>query len=280
MKTNLYVLSLIVLCLNACAKSSTDEKINRLGDGIVGGRETAKTHLTSRYLALIFDKPTESYCTAMLIRKNILLTAAHCIKSNVANLTVAFGNRPMAGQYVMHEASRILVHPQYKNQSIDRNDLALILLKSDAPKGYEPLAIPNETFPLKAGQTFTASGYGKISGISDPHSPDHQGSGYLRHVELKVDSISADQSQFYVDQSQGKGICNGDSGGPAMMRLHDRDYAIGIASAISWLVPSELSDKAKKEYMEKQDVCAHRSIYINTKNYHTWIEDGIKELIK
>lgn len=283
MKKNLYVLAIasLVFIITACENSQNQNTINGGPDAIVGGEETAKEHLTSRYLALILDRPSESYCTAMLVRKNILLTAAHCIKSGPENMTLAFGNRPLAGQYTMREASRILVHPEYKKeQSVNRNDLALILVKGDAPPGYEALSIPNETFPFRPGLTFTSSGYGRVTGKSDPRGNDIQGSGTLRHVELKIDTVSQDQTQFYVDQKSGKGICNGDSGGPAMMRLNGRDYVVGVASAIAWIIPGELSEEAKKDYVTQHDICMHKSIYISTKKYNNWIEEGIQQLLK
>lgn len=282
MKTNLYVLSFIVLCLTACGSSEhTETLINTPVDqGIIGGQETPKDVSTSHYLALVYDRHTDAYCTAMLIRKNVLLTAGHCIKSDASYITVAFGNRPLAGEYIMREAAKVLTHPSYRNNSVNRNDIALILLKETAPAGYDPLAIPGEEVPFHEGSSFTAAGYGRTTGVTDPTGTDRQGSGTLRDVEVKVDTFSDDKSQFYVDQSDGKGICHGDSGGPAIMRYNGRDYAVGIASAISWLVPGELNDRAKKEYIEKQNVCAHKSIYISVKKYNAWIEDSIKDLLK
>lgn len=272
---------LIALSLLACQpQHSTPPLGSTTGFQIVGGQDTAKDHPTSKYLALVFDKPTESYCTAMLVRKNVLLTAAHCIKSGPENMTLAFGNRPLAGQYIMREARQVWVHPEYKkNQNTNRNDLALILLKGSAPEGYEALALPDEKFPLRPGFTFTSSGYGRVTGRIDPRGNDIQGSGTLRHVELVVDSLSEDETQFYVDQKKGKGICQGDSGGPAMMRFNDRDYVVGVASAISWVVPGELNEAAKKKYVAENDICRHKSIYINTKKYNTWLEKGIQQLL-
>lgn len=274
--------ALLALATGACQPQNSPPPSLRAPEdfGIVGGQDTPKDHPISKYMVLVFDKPTESYCTAMLVRKNILLTAAHCIKSSPENMTLAFGNRPLAGQYIMREARGVLVHPDYKkNQNTNRSDLALILVNGFAPESYEVLSLPDEKFPLRAGLTFTSSGYGRVTGRVDPRGHDIQGSGTLRHVELTIDSLSEDETQFYVDQKKGKGICQGDSGGPAMMRFNDQDYVVGVASAISWVVPGELNEEAKKKYVAENDICRHKSIYISTKKYNAWIEKGIRQLL-
>lgn len=233
---------------------------------------TAESNPTSRHLVLIFDRRTESSCTAVLIRQNILLTAAHCIKSAPEYLTLAFGNRPLEGQYVARSARRILTHPEYnKSQTLDRNDLALILLKDGAPSSHIPLDIPDASFPLKRGQTFTAAGFGRITGKGDPQGNDIQGSGTLRHVDLVIDEMSKNQKQFAVDQTTGRGVCHGDSGGPAMMSFKGKNYVVGIASAISW--------STAKSSLTETDYCNHKSIYISTKEYKGWIEESIQKLL-
>lgn len=282
MKTKLYVCSLIVLVLSACGEnlSPVQETTFLPESAIVGGKEAATDGLTSKYVVLIYDNLTETYCTGALIKNNVVLTAAHCIKSRAENLTLAFGTRPLAGQYVKRSVLKTLVHPQYnKTNKLNRNDLALILVKEGAPEGYKFLRIPDDSFPFKKDLMFTSVGYGRTTGINDPRMNDNQGSGFLRTVDLQVDSLSDDGSQFYVDQKDGKGICNGDSGGPAMMRLNGVDYAVGVASAISWTVPGELSDEAKQNYTQNNDVCKDKSIYINVKKFNNWILENSKKLL-
>ncbi|WP_295905235.1 S1 family peptidase [uncultured Bdellovibrio sp.] len=279
MKTKLYVSSLIVLALTACggSQSAIDTLVD--SDAIVGGKDTTKDNVISKYVVLIYDNPTKTYCTGLLIKKDVILTAAHCVGADYKGLTLAFGLKPLSGDYVMRSAAKTWVHDKYKkSNSADRNDIALILIKGNAPDGYQTLLLPDSSFPLKAGYTFTAAGYGRISGKKVP-STDTQGSGFLRNVDLKIDSMSANESQFYVDQKSGQGICSGDSGGPALMRYQGKDYVVGIASAISWSVPSEIREDEKKQYIDNKDVCAEKSIYMNVKQYRTWIDDGLKKLL-
>lgn len=283
MKTKLYVSSLLVFTLTACGGSLSEvENFTYETDAaIVGGKDTTKENVISKYVVLIYDNPTKTYCTGLLIQKNIILTAAHCIKSDQAGLSLAFGLKPLSGDYTLRQAAKVLTHPLYKkNNTQDRNDLALILVKGDAPSGTQLLQIPGEEFPLKKGLLFTATGYGRTSGKKDNTGKDTQGSGSLRHVELMIESVAEDESQFYVDQKAGKGICSGDSGGPALMRYNGKDYVVGIASAISWTVPSELDGNERKEYIENKDVCSEKSIYMNVKKFRSWILEGSQSLLK
>lgn len=279
MKTKLYVSSWIVFALTACGGYYQGNLVPETDSAIVGGKETTLGNPAAKYVVLIYDNSTKNYCTGLLIKKNLILTAAHCASKDAKDMTLAFGLKPMSGDYVMRQAAKTLVHDLYKKgASTERNDLALILMKTDAPPGYMPVLLPDESFPLKQGLTFTAAGYGRTSGKKVPNS-DTQGSGYLRNVDLTIDSFNSTQTQFYVDQKFNKGICNGDSGGPALMRYQDKDYAVGVASAISWSVPDEINENEKKQYVDNKDVCAEKSIYMNVQKFRAWIDKGSKQLL-
>ncbi|WII72472.1 trypsin-like serine protease [Bdellovibrio sp. 22V] len=280
MKTKQYVSSFIVLALTACGgPQNSDVIFTGTENAIVGGRETTRDNILSKYVVLIVDNPTKKNCTGLLISKRMILTAAHCVGTKAEDLSLAFGLNPLSGNYTLRKADKIFASKQYdKNSSQNRHDLGLILIKGTAPEGYLPLLLPDEKFPLLKGLAFTAVGYGRTSGKSTPQN-DIQGSGVLRHVELKIDSLNSDETQFFVDQRSGKGICNGDSGGPALMRYMERDYVVGIASAVSWSVPDEISAGKRNQYIQNKDVCAEKSIYMNVKKFRSWIDTHSKQLL-
>lgn len=279
MKLKLHISALLFLILSACG--GAPEPLTSLSDsntGIVGGKETTRDNVIAKYVVLIYDTPTQTYCTGLLISNSVILTAAHCVEKSTTALTLAFGFQPLKGNYILRKSSKTISHPQYnKTSSNSRYDLALISIADSAPKGYQPLLIPDDKFPIQVGQTFTAAGYGRTSGKKDD-THDNQGTGFLRHVELKIQSLSTDGNQFYVDQKSNKGICSGDSGGPALMRYLGKDYVVGVASAISWTVPDELSGPEKQLYIDQKDVCAEKSIYMNVKAFSPWIQKVSRQL--
>ncbi|WP_347358237.1 serine protease [Bdellovibrio sp.] len=279
MKAKLYVGSLIVLTLSACAEPQDSFSPAPEENAIVGGANTSKNDTISNYVVLIYDNPTKTYCTGTLIKKNLILTAAHCVGAKASDLSLAFGINPLSGNYVLRQAYKTATHDKYKKQnSKDRNDLGLISLKESLPSNYRPVELPDSTFPLKKGHVFTAAGYGRISGKRSTPT-DTQGSGQLRNVDLTISQLSQDETQFYIDQRNGKGICSGDSGGPALMRYQGKDYVVGVASAVSWTVPDEVKADERNQYIQNKDVCKEKSIYMNVKNFRTWIDTESKKLL-
>lgn len=277
MQTHLYVAAFLTLLLTACGgnfSTPTPEDISAAA--IVGGKDTTKDHIASKYVVMIFDNATQKYCTGALIRKDIVITAAHCLGSKAESLTLAFGLKPMAGDYIMRPVAKVLLHEGFSKGNLrDRNDLALLRIKGEAPAGYKMLLLPEPDFIVRPNQGFTAVGYGRTSG-SKASPTDNQGSGHLRHVDLIINSLSENENQFYVDQTTHRGICNGDSGGPGLMRWNGQDYVVGIVSAMSWTSPDEASSGGVSQ--DTRDICAEKSIYISVKKYRTWINDGIKKL--
>lgn len=266
--------SLIFLLALGCAPAEHFANFEN-SDAIIGGEITTLHSPISKYVVLVIDDDSDSYCTGTLIRNNIVLTAAHCLGKRPNGLTLAFGRNPMSGNYIARRSVAVAIHPDYKKaNSQDPHDLALIRIEGSAPQSYLPARLPDQGFPMQRNLGFTAIGYGRVSGKSP------QGIGILRDTKLNVSHLTQSQKQFYVNQENGKGICNGDSGGPALMRYRGADYIVGVASAIYWTIPSSIPASERAAYIRNKDTCAEKSIYINLRAHQTWLSKALLQLLE
>lgn len=186
----------------------------------------------------------QQFCGASLIDQDTVLTAAHCVKGNVAtNLRVTVGRTVLdSTQGQIRNVSRINIHPSY-NPTTEANDVAVLKLSS-AVTGIKPIRLPattNNSFET-AGRSLTVAGWGNT--IAQP-AGGSAGSSYpqrMREAQVPVVSdATADRiygnyipSLMVAAGKTGKDTCQGDSGGPLFARVSTSTgvvyYQVGITS--------------------------------------------------
>lgn len=176
-----------------------------------------------------------------------------------------------------------------EDETIEMNtgDIALIKFKGQLPAGFKPASMLSDESTLKKGSMVTVAGFG-VSEVSkkqiDPRKyhnlevaieegeviceekdngkrgscfkVEASGDGILRMTEAAISSIH--ETEIILDERKA-GTCNGDSGGPAYVRINEELFLFGVTSRGSAF-------------------CDEVGIYTNALYYKSWIAETIKLL--
>jgi len=230
MKKTLMVITLThTLLLAACAPQNFQ---NQMKEGpsaaIVGGDRVETSSLVGRSTVGIYESKIGYICSGTLIGRNLVLTAAHCVDPKAKNLAVIFSpEMRKARRNQIRPVTQWMVHPEYSGnvQAKDMSDIAVLRFDGEAPAGFEPAPLLLDRNYLRNGQRTIVAGYGLNWTIGI-----HRGAGTLRTTRLPMDDVNFSETEVLLGQSIRRGICSGDSGGPAYLEVQGRLYVWGVAS--------------------------------------------------
>jgi len=183
---------------------------------IVGGQTaTDKTQVAAATLKLIIRN--QKFCSATLIGKQHIVTAAHCLEDikNPTDLKIGSGLEGKILDNLQVEA--VMIHPLftgiladdqgYLNQPI--HDVAAVTFRGQLPPDLIPVAIaqPHE---VQAGMPVIVSGYGAYASNDKMRRP-------LSLVETRLSRSETDFMELQISSGDGRGACFGDSGGPTFI---------------------------------------------------------------
>ena len=174
------IFSAVVLCsLLGCTSDNKSQVHNNQKQGIIDGTILGDEPIVYHVVGLL-NMENSSLCTGTLIKKNIVLTAAHCVPEDKSLLFVLFdidfsealleimmlneGEEFKESEW-LKKASDIIVHESYKKEGesdseAELNDFALVSFNTPAPSGYSPLELLNNKSSLTKGDSVIAIGYG------------------------------------------------------------------------------------------------------------------------
>ncbi|NXY03053.1 THRB protein, partial [Pteruthius melanotis] len=244
-------------------KKATDKSEKELLDSYIGGRvvggDDAEVGSSPWQVMLYKKSPQELLCGASLISDSWILTAAHCIfyppwdKNLTTNDILVRIGKHIRSKYEKNKEKialldKIIIHPKYNwRENMDR-DIALMHLKRPISFSdyIHPVCLPTK----EVVQRLMLSGYkGRVTGWGNLKETWATNPNNLPKVLQQVNLPIVDQSTckastrvkvtdnmfcagYSPDDSKRGDACEGDSGGPFVMKNPDdnRWYQVGIVS--------------------------------------------------
>jgi len=188
---------------------------------LVGASSDGEALSSSIVMVLKSTKGRASFCSASVIEKNIILTAAHC-SAEPEHMMILLRRKGFADVFLQVEA--VKVHPLYNAQSITNRrvsiDLALLRVNNPADGSLLPLGMTFDYQPRKESPVL-------IAGFGQTNEKDRKSEGHLRQSEIY---IREPLSNILIWADGGpktmKGACSGDSGGPLIDPVSRRIIAV------------------------------------------------------
>lgn len=199
-------------------------KSERMQPRIVGGHPAVMN-----WVAAITKDGTQAgqFCGGSLIKKDWVLTAAHC-RVNVGDLVIVghedLRNVPAGGAL---KVKRVLTHTSFSSATLD-NDIALLQLETAA--SAEPVALEARR-PTSLRSALTVAGWGRTR-EDGPRSPvllavDVPEVAPTRCRDAYPGTIT---EHMLCAGVEGKDSCQGDSGGPIAVKTGNSWTQVGIVS--------------------------------------------------
>lgn len=171
---------------------------------IIGGH-TARPH-SRPYMAFIqfLSEKDQKRCGGVLVRKDFVLTAAHCKGSS---MTVFLGAHDISKKERDRQeilVSRAIPHPDFDSSNLS-NDIMLLKLKKKASitKSVKPLVLPGLKSRVRPGQVCSTAGWGMVA-------PGSKFSEQLQEVQLKVQAEKECENLFRTYYNGSTQICMGE----------------------------------------------------------------------
>ncbi|MBO9668273.1 MAG: serine protease [Bdellovibrio sp.] len=204
-------------------------------------------------------------CTGSLLANNVVLTAGHCVYKaqpgeKVMTVIVFTKDINTAQKEDIRVVTQALVHPDYNKtgeHGEDMNDVALMKFSGPLASGYKVANFLQDESVLTNQGIVTLAGYGLTDGVNKTSD------NILRKVDVKIAGAFG-KTEVVLDQSQGKGACHGDSGGPAFVTVNNIEYVWGITS--------------RGIGKDGADDCSLYAIYTRVKQQETFIQSALKTL--
>ena len=223
------LLGVAVLC--SFAACSAPPSVGAVSQGIINGVTDSNDPAVVMVLSQVPGSMNASLCTGEVISPHVVLTAAHCVDPRTVGTgakTVVFTGQVLTQTSPSSEFLTVKethFDPAFNpdpSTVADGHDVGVVILAnatSIAPIPYNRTAIPQ----TMVGSAARLVGYG-ITAASDTM-------GTTAGTRRTAPTVMAHLDMLFVGLQDGAhGICEGDSGGPALMMLGGTEKIVGVTS--------------------------------------------------
>ncbi len=257
MKIKSLIFLLIAILLQTCQPAFA----------IIGGVEAKNEDFARHTVYLQYQLNGKlKECNGVLVSKNYILTAAHCLQGNDLVWILDPGVR---NNIIKLNFGRI--HANYNQAAIyNRYDLALVRVDKSYPSYFRAvdLTAANDLFE---NEPLLVAGFGATDDqlMYDNVTGDYfykGGDQILRWVwQRGFFKLSLTQSEFFFSQDNGQGVCFGDSGGPVFSIRNERLKLVGLVSQLN--------------HSDSSRICHQEASISNLSNSQTlaWIYETLNE---
>ncbi|WP_413582127.1 S1 family peptidase [Bdellovibrio sp. HCB288] len=237
----LWALLPVMLLVAACSPKNSGPVPVAQEDRIINGKSVDRDSTVANAtvaLMLADGDRIRTVCTGTLVSKDLVVTAGHCVEPIYSGyeMVVSFGPETYTSKNEgdLREIDRAISYDyltppvgESHTRSINElRDVALIKLRTSAPKWAVPVPILGSEAGLRMGQSVLLAGFGRTNEFVSAMSTLLQ--------STHVDIVSVEDRKITVDQSKGTGACWGDSGGPAFLETDRGLVVIGATSGSAY----------------------------------------------
>ena len=278
---NLFKLTIIfflVVTLQSCSQKDLSLNNKLLSGSIINGTTTNnfnQEHPASFNTVALVYKKEKIYCTGSIISKRFILTAKHCVADKeTSNIQIFFGNKDkFLNSKPLIDTKNITLYadPNFINH-FPNHDIALLELEQDIPPTHKALPILQDSNLLKNNTSLELVGFGD-------RDPDHyiilagEKLSLKAHVEKYLNEPFFKNLIIVKADQENSGVCYGDSGGPAYIKIGDQWHITGIVNGIdSVLTPDAMEETGDDIFSTKAKCEMGDSVYTFPGAYQKWIE--------